>query len=200
MVRKGERYRASEAVAVGVMTHWDGPFTGGGEATLPAGEEFVVSNDPRPGATAVYCDPVRYDALHSLFVPKEDRDEPGYGGYDLCVALEAIQTHCENVGATPCPDAASPSPAAKRPWAKDRERIEAEGAIGVLVPLLGGSAAYRLVPAEEAGPHLFRLLGSPEPGEVWAFQPGDVVRCLIKVFSLGERGESEWLAFERVDP
>jgi hypothetical protein len=199
MIRKGERYRTSEAVEVIAMTHWVGPFTGGARATLPAGEEFVVSNDPPPGATAVYCDPVRYDALHSLFVPKTDRDQPNYGGYYLCVPLEAIRTQCRNVGASPVADAAGPSGATERPWAKDRERIEAEGAIGVLVPLLSGPAAYRLAPAEEVGPHQFRLLGSPRPGEVWAFQPGDVVRCLIKVFSLGERGESAWLAFERVD-
>lgn len=66
----------------------------------------------------------------------------------------------------------------------------------MLVRLLdAGGEAYRLVPAEEAGPMAFRLLGSMPPGEVWAFRPGDVVRCVVKVFASDE--PSELLAVER---
>ena len=77
--------------------------------------------------------------------------------------------------------------------------MSSEGAqFGVLVQLLrAGRIHIRLVPADEVGPMTFRLRGSVPLGEVWAFQPGDDVRCLIKVFSAGEPGE--WLAVERSD-
>ena len=53
------------------MTSWAAPCTGGEDGILPDGEEFVVANDPPEGATAVYCDPVRYDQLHAYFVSKD---------------------------------------------------------------------------------------------------------------------------------
>jgi hypothetical protein len=98
MVHKGERYRATAPLDVIAMTSWAAPCTGGEDGVLPAGEEFVVSNDPPEGATAVYCDPVRYDELHAHFVAAKDRRHKKYTGYYLCVDLGLIAERCERVG------------------------------------------------------------------------------------------------------
>jgi hypothetical protein len=37
-----------------------------------------VANDKPIG---VYCDPLRYDELHSKIVSEEERDDPTYNGY-----------------------------------------------------------------------------------------------------------------------
>jgi hypothetical protein len=78
------------------MTSWAAPFTGGYERTLPAGEEFVICNDPPPDASAVYCEPVNYEKLHRAFVPWTDRWRFWvYAGYYLCIGLERIAQDCE---------------------------------------------------------------------------------------------------------
>ncbi len=199
MIHKGERYRAERAMKVGVMTSWAAPCTGGEDGILPDGEEFVVANDPPEGATAVYCDPVRYDQLHAYFVSAKDRRSRRYRGYYLCVPIAAILAECIRVSAAdPETDESPRRKPLPRPWDQERQSVERGGAIGVLVQLLNaGADTYRLVPADEVGPMTFRLRGSVPLGEVWAFQPGDDVRCLIKVFSAGEPGE--WLAVERSD-
>ena len=98
MVRKGERYRSTAPLEVIAMTAWAAPCIGGEVGVLPAGEEFVVSNDPAEGATAVYCDPVRYDQLHAHFVSAKDRRNKRYSGYYLCIDLGLIAERCERVG------------------------------------------------------------------------------------------------------
>ena len=95
MIREGQRYRAVRDLQVGALTHWQAPFTGGVEATLPAGEIFVIANDPPAFATAVYCTPERYGDLEALFVPAEDRNAETYAGYSLVIDLEAIRRHAE---------------------------------------------------------------------------------------------------------
>ncbi|MGH7174616.1 MAG: hypothetical protein ACRELG_30480 [Gemmataceae bacterium] len=97
MLRKGERYRTTIPLKVIAMTSWAAPFTGGEEGVLPTGEEFILSDDPVEGATAVYCDPVRYDALHAHFISAKDRRNKRYLGYYLCIDLSLIADHCERV-------------------------------------------------------------------------------------------------------
>ena len=78
------------------MTSWAAPFTGGYPRTLPADEIIVVTHDPPANATAVYCDPERYRALHTLMVPWRDRLQFWiYRGYYLCVPLETLRVDCE---------------------------------------------------------------------------------------------------------
>jgi O-acetyl-ADP-ribose deacetylase (regulator of RNase III) len=97
VIRKGKRYRSRRPLKVIAMTSWAAPCTGGDDAILPADEEFIVSHDPAEGATAVYCDPVRYEELHAHFVGAEDRKNKRYCGYYLCVPLAAIRRSCELV-------------------------------------------------------------------------------------------------------
>ncbi len=198
MIRRGERYRATRPLHIIAMTSWFAPCTGGNDAILPAGEEFVVSSDPVEGATAVSCDPVQYDQLHSHFVPARDRRNRRYRGYYLCVTIAEILAACTRVGC-PSEPRERPRPARpRRPWDGYREDVEAGGAIGVLVPVLGGDPdTYHLVPAEDLGSMRFRLLGSLRTVEGLAYQPGDVVRCVVKVFALD--GPAELLVVERVD-
>jgi O-acetyl-ADP-ribose deacetylase (regulator of RNase III) len=82
-------------VKVIAMTSWAAPCTGGSDAVFPAGEKFVVSSDAAEGATAVYCDPVRYEELHARFVSAKDRKHKLYCGYYLCVPIAAIHRNCE---------------------------------------------------------------------------------------------------------
>ncbi len=66
----------------------------------------------------------------------------------------------------------------------------------VLVPLVGGTSdALHLAKAVQLGPaDRFRLLGVVPAGQRWEYQPGEVVRCIIKVLS---RTEAHWLAVSR---
>jgi hypothetical protein len=66
----------------------------------------------------------------------------------------------------------------------------------VLVPLVE-SAAMHLTQGVQLGPaDRFRLIGRVLPGQRWAYQPGEQVRCVIKVLS---RTEAHWLAVGRYD-
>jgi hypothetical protein len=99
MVSRGQKYRATVDLPVTCMTSWRAPFTGGYKRVLPAGEEFVIANDPPAKATAVYADPVNYRKLHSKFVPWKDRVRILlYAGYYLCIPLAVIAADCEYVG------------------------------------------------------------------------------------------------------
>ncbi len=48
-----------------------------------------------------------------------------------------------------------------------------------------GIDVWRPVEAERLGPDVFRVTGAIPDGEVWAFQPGEVVRCQEKKLSDG---------------
>jgi hypothetical protein len=52
MVKTGQKYIANEDIKVTCMTSWRARYTGGYDRILPAGEEFIISNDPPKGATA----------------------------------------------------------------------------------------------------------------------------------------------------
>jgi hypothetical protein len=65
----------------------------------------------------------------------------------------------------------------------------------VYVPLVGeGTPVWRPVTAVRVRPGVFRLGGPVREGESWAFSPGELVRCAVRVFSGGEQGLA---AFER---
>ena len=97
-VERGQRYRAKVDVSVTCMTSWAAPFTGGYERVLPKGETIVISNNPPPGATAVYADPENYRRLHSTMVPVRDRLQFWvYRGYYLCVRLAQLDSAFEPV-------------------------------------------------------------------------------------------------------
>jgi hypothetical protein len=66
----------------------------------------------------------------------------------------------------------------------------------VLVPLVGESAgSLHRAEGVQLGPaDRFRLIGSVPPGQRWAYQPGEQVRCIIKVL---KPSEAHWLAVER---
>jgi hypothetical protein len=64
-----------------------------------------------------------------------------------------------------------------------------DGPATVFVPLPDeGTDVWRPVVADPVGPMLFRLTGPVPDGEVWAFEPGTVVRCYERVFADGTRG------------
>jgi hypothetical protein len=67
----------------------------------------------------------------------------------------------------------------------------------VYVPLIGeGTEVWRQVPAVRVRPGTFRLGGPVPEGESWAFTPGELVRCAVRVFS---DAEQRLAAFERAE-
>lgn len=96
MITKGQRYKTIRQIPVIAMTSWTAPFTGGYDRLLNVGEEFTISNDPRDGASAVYCDPVDYKRLHKELIPWTDRIRFWvYAGFYLCIDLDEIERNCE---------------------------------------------------------------------------------------------------------
>ena len=56
----------------------------------------------------------------------------------------------------------------------------------VFVPLLDeGTTIWRPVEAENVAPDIFRLLGNVPDGERWQFQPGENVRCELRLIQDG---------------
>jgi flavin-dependent dehydrogenase len=51
-----------------------------------------------------------------------------------------------------------------------------------------GADCWRAVAAEDLGAGLYRLVGAVPEGEVWEYQPGEVVNAREMVFADGERG------------
>lgn len=95
MITKGQLYVAKEDLEIICMTSWSAPFTGGSDRILPKGEKFRILNDPRAGATAVYCEPVRYKELHKHMVLFSDRLKFWiYRGYYLCINIKEIHNKC----------------------------------------------------------------------------------------------------------
>lgn len=98
MIREKQLYEPREDIEVVCMTSWRAPFTGGYDRILPKGERFRISHDPVEGATAVYCDPIRYRKLHKTMVPWKDRIRfLTYGGYYLCIKLDTIKKKCREI-------------------------------------------------------------------------------------------------------
>jgi hypothetical protein len=77
------------------------------------------------------------------------------------------------------------------------EPVEQYGEVcDVLVRLVDeGTEVFRLTQGVQLGPERFRLLGAVPPGEKWEFQPGEVVRCIIKVLS---SDQAHWLAVKPI--
>jgi hypothetical protein len=98
MISQGQRYRTKQDIPVTAMTSWRAPYTGGYRRILRAGETFNVTNEPGPGATAVYCQPESYRKLHREFIPLSDRLQFwSYRGFYLCIQLHLIDQDCERL-------------------------------------------------------------------------------------------------------
>ena len=68
--------------------------------------------------------------------------------------------------------------------------------VTILIKLLDEAVdVWRLVDAARGGDGEYRVLGQIPDGEVWAFQPGDVVRCRNRDFADNKTG---LVAFARV--
>lgn len=77
------------------MTSWRVPYTGGYTRVFPAGEAFIIVNNPPAGATAVYATPVNYKKLQRKFIPWTDRIRIFmYTGYCLCIEIKKIEKSC----------------------------------------------------------------------------------------------------------
>lgn len=80
--QKGDVYESKRDQTVHYMTAWSAPFTGGGEATLFKGECVWVEKDPMEDQPlGTYALPVDYETLEKRMVPKEELEDPRFGGF-----------------------------------------------------------------------------------------------------------------------
>lgn len=95
MICKGQRYRTTIDIPVGVMTHWAIPFTGGYDRVLPAGVEFTIVHDTPAHATSAGCDIVEYGRFEKVLVPLRNRIQIwAYRGYSVSIPLRLIEECC----------------------------------------------------------------------------------------------------------
>jgi hypothetical protein len=82
----GEVYEAIDDTPVNFLTHWHGPFTGGGSGILPKGRRVRVKVfDWIREPISVYADPVDGPEIERLLVPEDDRKKAKYGGFSLSI-------------------------------------------------------------------------------------------------------------------
>jgi hypothetical protein len=94
----GQAYRVRVDMAVTALTLWAGPFSGGYDRTLRAGEVIVVPSPPRPGATSVNCVPQDYERLQRELIPLRDRLQFWvYRGYHLSVDARDLADKGERI-------------------------------------------------------------------------------------------------------
>jgi len=107
--KKGDLYKSNHDQTVTYMTAWSAPFTGSGEALLLKGERVWVDSDPRQEKPlGTYALAVEYDKLEQRMVPKEERENPRFGGFyfhfktvDLNNHFTLIETGFNGKGETP---------------------------------------------------------------------------------------------------
>jgi len=83
------------------------------------------------------------------------------------------------------------------PQTSPSEAVEEYGAVcDVLVRrTIQGTEVFHIIQGVQLGPARFQLLGTVPPGEQWEFQPGQVVKCIIKVIG---PNEAHWFAVEPI--
>lgn len=137
-VEQGARFRARRPLRTTCLISWAAPFTSGHDAILPEGEIITVQSTPPPGASAVYCAPLRYDALHGYFVDEGTRAARRYTGYHLAIDLVRLRESCEPVDETAAP--ATASAAHEDPWAGAPGPATVSAVIGCLLGTAVGDA------------------------------------------------------------
>jgi hypothetical protein len=75
---KGMKFRSLRELQVRGMIAYGAPHSSGFDATLPAGEVLVCSQ--QPGPQGMWLVPERYQHFEQVFVPERDRPNPEYGG------------------------------------------------------------------------------------------------------------------------
>ncbi len=99
--REGEIYESIEDVTVTYMTSHHAPFTGGGKAVLPKGEQVRVYKPDNDRPDGVYCNPLRYDELHEQIVPAEERANEYYSNYYFSIDTITLNKSFRLVGGGP---------------------------------------------------------------------------------------------------
>ena len=87
-----EEWLANEKFEVSYLTHWEAPYTGGGECELPEGTVLKVISDPPGHAKAAGCRPVNYDEMEAIVIPEDVRQSPKYAGYMFSIPFERFGT------------------------------------------------------------------------------------------------------------
>lgn len=76
-----------------------------------------------------------------------------------------------------------------------KANLEEQTVSTIYVALLGeGTDCWRPVPAVRLSSGVYRIVSTKPEGEIWQFQPGDVVRCKEQQFCEGDG----FVAFEKI--
>lgn len=83
----GDIYEARQETPISFLTHWQAPFTGGGEGVLPQRTRVRVTVfDWIREPISVYATPVDAPQIENLLVSEADRTNPKYGGFSLSIS------------------------------------------------------------------------------------------------------------------
>ena len=88
-LRRGQRFRTTRELTAATIIQHTVPYRSEYDVLLPEGTELVIASDPEPGAIAVRCLPIQYEAFEARFIPEAERTSPEYAGYTLILYLEA---------------------------------------------------------------------------------------------------------------
>jgi hypothetical protein len=89
--KDGDVYEALHGLEVGFITYWNGPYSGGGRGTLPAGTQVRVSvSADMPEPIGVQADPVESKRIEELLVSEDDRLSSKYRGYALFLDVSVL--------------------------------------------------------------------------------------------------------------
>jgi hypothetical protein len=94
----GEVYQALHDIPVRYLTHWQAPFTGGGDGTLPASTMVRVHVHAfMPEPVAVSAMPLNSREIELLLVAGSDRSSPKYDGFSLHIYTADLNRHYRRV-------------------------------------------------------------------------------------------------------
>ena len=80
-LHKGTRIRSRRSLKIGGVITFCAPYCVHFEGVLPAGEVLKLNYEPHDRVHGLWLEPERYSDLEQMFVPKDSRTEPAYGGY-----------------------------------------------------------------------------------------------------------------------
>jgi hypothetical protein len=88
---KDMRIRSRKKLKVDGVITFRAPCCQHFEGVLPAGEVLKLNYEPHDRVRGLWLEPERYSDLEQVFVPKESRTAPAYGGY-------AVGCDCDQIG------------------------------------------------------------------------------------------------------
>jgi hypothetical protein len=97
--KKGDIYEALEDQTVGYLTSYKAPYTGGGDGTLLKCEQIWIWTAPageKPLAGSAL--PIEYEKMEERIIPKEERENLKYTGFQFVIPTVVLNSKFKLVG------------------------------------------------------------------------------------------------------